>query len=192
MAADSVAAAEEITVTRKDSKLFWNGEYLIGYVGSFRYGQIVKFCHLPEFPKNLLPEILPGKSASENLRQESADENLLHSVEKFFVKEFVPVIQEELEAAGVEQSDLDSSSLMIGVGPWLYIIEPGFQASSYVHDYAALGVAEQAGLVALDVLAEQSKTAGAVDDPQCRLLSVLTSIEKHSIYVKPPWLLLNT
>ena len=165
MAADSVAAGAELTVIRKEAKLFWNGPYLIGFCGSFRFGQIVKFCELPRMPLELF----------------GGDDN---KVEGFFVREFVPALQDAMEDSGINHDDLNESSLMVGVGQYLFIIEPGFQVSSYMHDYAALGVAEQAGLVGLDVI------SGGL--PENRLNRVLESIEKHSIYVKRPWVFGNT
>lgn len=169
MAVDSVAAGSEVTVIRKESKMYWNGQYLIGFVGSFRYGQVVKFTDLPEFPEELLSP--------------DADEN---KVEGFFVRQFIPVLQDAVYDANVDPEDLRESSLMVAVGPHLFVIEPGFQIMSYVHDYAALGIAEQAALVALDVL------GGASGDINHKLSLVLTSIEKHSVYVKAPFCLATT
>ena len=183
MAVDSVAASADTTVIRKETKMFWNGEYLIAFVGSFRYGQAVKFCSLPTFPENLLenlpPEILPQKSAYENLPQE----NLL---ERWFVTEWIPSIKNAMWDGGVDSEDIDCSSMLVAVGPWLLVVE-GFQVSSYQHDHAALGVAEQAGLVGLDVL-----TRAGLENPQDILVYTLDSIEQHSIYVKRPWYVAST
>jgi hypothetical protein len=184
MAVDSVAASADTTVIRKETKMFWNGEYLIAFVGSFRYGQAVKFCSLPRFPENLLTENLPEKSAD----QKSAYENLPQEnlLERWFVTEWIPNIKSAMWDGGVDSEDIDCSSMLVAVGPWLLVVE-GFQVSSYQHDHAALGVAEQAGLVGLDVL---TKTWGG--PPETILQLVLDSIEQHSIYVKRPWYIATT
>jgi len=184
MAVDSVAASADTTVIRKETKMFWNGEYLIAFVGSFRYGQAVKFCQLPTFPENLLTENLPEKSATGNSAYENLpQENLL---ERWFVTEWIPNIKNAMWDGGVDSEDIDCSSMLVAVGPWLLVVE-GFQVSSYQHNHAALGVAEQAGLVGLDVLSR-----AGIKNIEDILVYTLDSIEQHSIYVKRPWYVANT
>lgn len=178
MAADSVGASAEITVIRKEPKIFWNQDYLIGFVGSFKLGQVVKFCDLPEFPKIL---------RHEKFAEKFAPGNFADRVEKFFVKEFVPALEDAAEAGGLSAEETSESCLMIGIAEHLYLIESNLQVGSYVHDYAAIGVAEQAGLTGLDV----ADRAG-IEDPLERLSIVASSIETHSIYIKKPWYVART
>jgi hypothetical protein len=193
MATDSVAAAGEITVVSSQSKIFWNQEYLIGFCGSFRIGQVVKFCSLPTFPKFLLNEFLPEISAPENLPEISADENLpknsayKYEADRFMITEFIPALEDQLSAAGCGLHDESGTSLMVAVGPWIYVIEPGYQVNSYSLDYAALGVAEQAGLVGLAV--QMPFRAGRASKILTNTLDIL---ERHSIYVKRPYTVAST
>ena len=46
------------TTVRKDDKIFVNREYIIGYCGSFRMGQLLKYSRLPIMPKEFKGENL--------------------------------------------------------------------------------------------------------------------------------------
>lgn len=59
IAADSAASAEDSIEVRANRKVFRNGEYLIGFTGSFRVGQVLQYgTGLPAPKRDLLGHIV--------------------------------------------------------------------------------------------------------------------------------------
>lgn len=108
-------------VSRSDEKVFVNDEFLFGFCGSFRTGQLVR--HATKFPK---------KAAA---KTDMA----------FLVTDFVNVIREcqsshgALSRASEEESLAGGTSLLLGYNGMLYTVENDLQIGCPAEGYAACG-----------------------------------------------------
>lgn len=174
MAADSVALAEDFIVPRIDSKIFANGEFLIGYAGSYRFGQILKFAEFPEPPK-----ILPENSASEKLPIVSGDLPADWKIaEKFMITEFVPALR-----GAVAGEDIENGCCIVAFDKYMFVIDLDTHVAVYRDNFAALGLAEREALCVNDAL---QRGGVVVEDPTIYLTNILESIKRYTV-IDGPW-----
>jgi hypothetical protein len=181
--ADSIGMDESLYYNRRlDRKIFWNNEYLIGFTGSFRGGQILKHkLELPNFPPQYLPQNFCPEIKDVSLRNLPSE--LLILVENFFVNEIVDTIKSAFEQGGWANSEDDFVWFLIACGPYMVVIQNDLQVE-IVEDYTSIGVAAPLALGALAV----TETMG----PEERLLLSLAVASKHSAGVTEPFLVDHT
>jgi ATP-dependent protease HslVU (ClpYQ) peptidase subunit len=159
--ADSYSYTKRI---RKDSKVFKNGEYIIGYTSSFRMGQLLRFNELP------IPKV------GEDLYQ-------------FFCTKFIDTIREILKKGGyatVKENAEQGGCFLVGYRDRLFEIESDFQVSEVADSFDSIGCGSNFSLGALKILEKESIS------PIEKISRALEVASYFSAYVTPPFLVMRT
>lgn len=172
--ADSIATTETLTM-RADpitsGKLFRNGPFVIGVVGSFRFANLLRFWEAP-VPKD---DIEPGDFV------------------RFMVTEWVPALKNflkevgETEAIGGEKEEGLSTAAVIGYKGSLVTLFGDFQIAELIEDYIAIGFGAELAMGSL-------YTTGIVKSypPDMRVTLAIRACDHHSPYACEPILLIST
>lgn len=164
MGADSAGVAGVDLTVRADQKVFNNGEFLIGYAGSFRMGQLLRYALKP--PKYY------------------EDEKDLYA---YMVTDFVNAVRNCFKDGGYAQIDKGEEiggNFLVGVRGRLFKIESDYQVGESVYPYSAVGCGEAYALGALSV----THTVA----PEKRIQLALSTAESFSAGVRGPFVVLNT
>jgi hypothetical protein len=166
MAGDSSANDLEnlASFSRSETKVFHNGQYLMGIAGQCRCSQVMHYVFTP--PR--MPSHVQGPA----------------EVIEFMVREFIPVLRVCLEEQGVttgEVTDPFPGNALIGVRGILLELEPDFQISSNTDPFGAAGQASPYCLGAFNA------TQNLIEDPIDRLWAVLDAAGAYSMAVKKPF-----
>lgn len=122
MGADSAGIDDDCNVMiRLDRKLFRKGEFVIGFAGSYRMGQVLQY----QFS-------MPSLASGDDLMA-------------YMVTKFIPTVRSVLEKNGVE----DEPSLLVGVRDRLFLIDSDSQVAEHACGYAAIGVGAPYGYASL-------------------------------------------
>lgn len=161
MGADSVGVDGHLgACQRLDTKLFRNGEFLIGFTTSFRMGQLLRCKFKP-------PAI------------ETWD------LWRYMATDFVDAARGTMRDGGFlrkgEDGDDVGGGFLVGVRGQLFEIESDFQAGVPADGYASCGCGAAIALGALAV------TTG--DEPRARLQTALMAAERHSAGVRAPFII---
>jgi len=100
-------------------KIFRNNEFIIGYTGSFRMGQLLQFMKIPPCNK--------------------PDEN-------YMINKFIETIRSEFKTKGyskVDNNEETGGSFLVGVKDCLYQISSDFQVQRYNDGIASIGSGEE-------------------------------------------------
>jgi ATP-dependent protease HslVU (ClpYQ) peptidase subunit len=144
---DSVGS-DEMRYDRADEKVFKNGDYLIGFAGSYRLGQIAKITVFPEFPKNFTTIVKASKKSNGKKLAIEVHPMERQDIELWFIANFIPVLREAIkEEAGDERFEF-----IIAADKWLFVVESDYQAGMYKSPYIAIGSGSQIALGALAIL----------------------------------------
>lgn len=154
LAADSLGSSSTgFKNERKDTKLFSNGPFIIGFCGSFRMGQLLRFSFSPEAQK------------------------LEQSDYAYMCTTFVNAVRHCFEDGGVmvkeENTDAAHGSFLVAYKGVLYNIESDYQVGVPRDDYDACGSGTQIALGAL-------YATGAIKDPKKRLLVALEAASRYN------------
>lgn len=158
MGADSHASDDDSLYPRNDKKLFRNEEYLIGYCGSYRVGQVVQYAFLP-------PE-LPALGED------------LHS---FMVRSFVPSLISCLrdgDAIDDKNPAESTARLLVGVRGALFNVDYDFHVG-IPQDYDAIGSGCASARASL-FTTETIDPVGSLMSPRVRLELALTAAVKFT------------
>jgi hypothetical protein len=149
-------------VLRKDSKVFKNGEFLMGFTTSFRMGQLLRWSFVP-------PAHPEGVSD-----------------ERFMSTTFVDAVRKCFTDGGFAKKDNEVQSggtFIIGYRKHLYVMEEDFQIGLYHDDYVAVGCGDSIALGCL------YGTAGM--KPQKRVETALEAAAKYSAGVRAPFVIMK-
>ena len=161
MGGDSAAVSRLDVCVRKDPKVFRSGGFVIGYAGSFRMGQLLRF--------KLRPPPVKRKDLFEYMCTVFIDE-----VRKILKKGGFTEIDNNVEHGGV---------FLVGARGRIFEIESDFQVGEAMADYAAIGCG---GCYALGALAASSGL-----EPGARVMQALGIAEKFSGGVRAPFLVVR-
>lgn len=127
--ADSAGVAEGGALTpRQDEKIFFNGDFLIGFSGSFRLGQIARYHFHP-----------PSYTRSDRTYDIA-----------YMVRHFVPALREALSVHGFDTSGQgDEWAMLVGVSQQIYRIDHDFQVGQSTFQFDAIGAGDQIALGAM-------------------------------------------
>lgn len=130
--ADSSASSEgsDFILSRSDAKVFRVGSFIIGFSGSFRFGQIMRFSFKP-------PEHKSGKSDY-----------------AYMCSDFVTKLQSTLEKNRFngqnDKTEMESSTeLLVGYNRELYYVGQDYQIGINNDNYSAIGCSDVIALGAL-------------------------------------------
>ena len=143
-------------------KVFSRDNYVVGFSGSFRAGQILRHhLDLPPIPEKLQKHAFQPKIA-----------------EEFFVKFFIESVKHAFSVYGFENTDDDACFFLVGVGGTLVTIESDFQVGIY-DDYASVGTGSAYALGSL------YSTPGR--EPEQRINLALEAASMYNATVAPPF-----
>ena len=154
---DSAGVARWSVTIRADTKVFRNGPYIMGFTGSFRMGQLLRYSLVPPVPHTW-------------------------DVDRFMATEFVSAIRDCLRDGGYARNDSGNESgghFLVGIQGRLYQIESDFQIGRSVDDYQAVGAGEE--------YAQGSLHTTAGEPPEERVRKALAAATHHSTAVRPPF-----
>lgn len=158
MGADSAALSELRLTLRSDTKVFHNGDFLIGFTSSFRMGQLLRF----EFAPPAHPDGI--------------------NCYAYMVKYFIPAVRQCLKDGGYAKSDQQKESggcFLVGYKGHLFNIDSDYQVGMLFDDFYSIGGGAQVALGALSISTNNS--------PKERVLSALKAAERWHAGVRGPF-----
>lgn len=156
---DSAGVAGYALDIRADSKVFRNGDYVMGFTSSFRMGQLLNHSFKP--PKAPITRL-----------------------ERFMVRDFVPAVMECLDTGGwlsTENGRREGGTFLVGVRGSLFGIWGDFQVGSSRDGYLAIGCGEEYAIGSLHT----SKGRPA----RARVKAALEAAAHHSGGVSSPFVI---
>jgi ATP-dependent protease HslVU (ClpYQ) peptidase subunit len=162
MGADSAGVGGWDHVSRKDKKVFFNGEFLIGFTTSFRMGQLLQYKFIP-------PEIPEGM-------------DLFEYMVSLFVEEWRVVSRNAGFTERVNEKE-SSGQFLVAARGRLFCIYSDFQVeeSNANHNTAGCGYAYAAGAI------EAFNETGKIMDGEEVVLKALEIAERCSAGVRGPF-----
>lgn len=160
---DSAGTAGNMTQrVRKDKKVFVKGEFIIGFCGSFRMGDLLK--HTLKLPE-----------------QQTGHDNV-----SFIVNEFVTALRTCLdeENAKTRGEDKLAPDILVGYRGQLFNISCDYQVGQPNSGFDAVGCGAD---VALGAMHASRKTR----DPRKRITEALEASALNNAAVCPPWVILS-
>lgn len=146
---------------RRDSKVFKNGEYLIGVSGSWRRAQELRFALLPQAPA-LDHKMAPTDSF------------------EFMVRKFLPALRKMVEGT---YSPVDDFELLVGFRGRLFHVYDTSQVSEEIADFEACGSGAQ--------VARGSMFSSKFTDPARKITEALQAAERFCSGVRGPFNILD-
>lgn len=147
---------------RADAKVFTNGPYAMGFTGSFRMGQLLRYTLTAPQPEGDLA--------------------------RFMATTFINAIRETLKDGGwaaKENEREEGGTFLVGVHGRLFCIEGDYQVGEAVDGFAAIGAGQEIALGALYA------TARSRMNPHRRVRLALEAAERFSAYVRGPFAIVN-
>lgn len=162
MGGDSAAVSEFDLVVRREPKVFFNGEFLIGFTTSFRMGNLLRFTFKP-------PEFADERDPFEYI---STD--FVNALRRCFKRGGYAKKSEEVEEGGC---------FLVGCRGRLFQIDEDYQVGEPAEDYAAVGCGH--------AYAKGSLFATNWSFPDARVRYALEAAERHSCGVRSPFTILT-
>lgn len=162
---DSAGIGGYSLTVRRDSKVFLNGPYVMGFCGSFRMGQLLRWALQPPPPGD--PDALEG----------------------FMSTTWIDAVRLTLKDGGYAGHMSDGQeaggSFLVGVMGRLFTVDYDYQVGEPMDGYAAVGCGADLSLGALHA------TRDAGMDAEERVMVALRAAEYHSAGVSGPFVLLR-
>ena len=158
---DSAASSGWDMTVRSDPKVFASGAYVMGFTGSFRMGQLLRYSFAPPAP--------PGPDGD------------LH---RFMCTDFTDALRQCLKDGGWAEKDNEreglgtGGSFLAGVAGRLFIVEADYQVGEPADGYAACGCGWQVARGAL---------FASGGPPAQRLAVAMAAAERFSNGVRAPF-----
>ena len=160
---DSAGVSEWSLTVRADSKVFTNGPYAMGFCGSFRMGQLLRYTLATPEPDS--------------------------DLERFMATTFIDAVRECFKTGGwlkKENEREEGGLFLVGVQGRLFRIDDDFQVGESADGFAAVGSGEEFALGALYATA-RSRMA-----PRKRIKLALEAAERFSTGVRGPFAYITT
>jgi ATP-dependent protease HslVU (ClpYQ) peptidase subunit len=147
---------------RRDKKVFVRGEFLFGFCGSFRMGQLLKH-------KLVLPE-----------KQQGGNDV------SYMVNEFVTSVRNCLEEENKNLSDEDKLTpyFLVGYRGKLYNIQPDYQVAQAEDGFEAVGSGADIAIGAMHA-------SKSVKNCKKRITQALEASARNNAAVRPPYTILS-
>jgi ATP-dependent protease HslVU (ClpYQ) peptidase subunit len=155
---DSAGVSGWDLTVRGDSKVFRNGDVVMGFTSSFRMGQLLRYKFVP-----------PTHDAA-------------HGVEQYMVTAFVDAVRDCLKAGGYAKRENDAESggvFLVGYRGHLFAIQADYQVANSADGYTAVGCGDQ--------IARGALYATAGRPPMERVMVALEAAERCSAGVRAPF-----
>ncbi|EIV91013.1 hypothetical protein [Frankia sp. QA3] len=154
---DSAGVAGWSITVRADTKVFRNGEFIMGFTDSFRMGQLLRYSLVPPVPQDW-------------------------DLDRFMATDFIAVVRDCLREGGFARNDSGNESgglFLVGIRGHLYRIDSDYQIGRSVDDYYAVGSGDEYACGSLH------STRGL--DAEQRVQMALEAAAHHSTGVCPPF-----
>lgn len=156
---DSAAINDYGLSIRKDKKIFVKGDFIFGFAGSYRMGQLLKYSFIPpEHDKNM-------------------------DTYEYMVLNFIETLRECLSKGGLTAIKNNEEEIggifLVGYKQRLFCVQSDFQVSERVDSFDAIGVGDQVALGSL------YSTNGM--HPEERILQALKASENFNSGVRGPF-----
>ncbi len=161
MGADSAGVAGLSVTIRADTKIFRNGEFILGFTSSFRMGQLLRYSLVPPAPRDW-------------------------DLDRFMATEFVQSVRDCLREGGFARNESGVESggtFLAALRGQLYRIDSDFQIGRSVDSYDAAGCGEEFALGSLHGSGDLP--------PVERVRRALEAAAHHSGAVSPPFHILD-
>lgn len=165
MGGDSAGTAGNMNQRiRADKKVFVKGEFIIGFCGSFRMGDLLK--HTFEIP----------------------DTAEVTDPDKFMVNQFVDALRNLLETenkkAGLSDRDKLYPSILVGFRGRLYNVESDYQCGRPEDGFDSVGSGSSVAVGAMH-------GSRSIKSPRKRIEAALEAAARNDAAVRPPFHILN-
>lgn len=165
---DSCASDGSEKVARKDPKVFELGNMVIGYAGSFRFGQLLRYKFAP-----------PGKKDD----QEDYE---------YLVTDWLDALRHTCKEGGLtkvedNEETLPDSSAIIGYNGRLFVLDSDLNLGEPVTNFYAIGAGSAVAFGALNASWVLSKKM----QPRRRLTLALESASMFAVGVEPPFVIIS-
>jgi ATP-dependent protease HslVU (ClpYQ) peptidase subunit len=151
-------------MVRNDPKIYQVGEFLFGFTGSFRMGQLLGYS----MPKLIKEEAMP--------------------IHQFMVTTFIDTVRQVLKDGGFASKKDENESggtFLVGYRGHLFCVEGDYQVGEVAQDYCAVGCGAQ---IALGSLCTSSYHDLLIDEPEQRLRIALEAAQEFSAGVRAPFI----
>lgn len=163
MGGDSAGVSHYGITARKDTKVFRNGPFLMGFTSSFRMGQLLAYKLKVPVRKPEYEEILP-----------------------FMVTTFIDAVRACLKDGGFSRSisgEETGGTFLVGYGERLFRISDDFQVGESYDDYDAVGCGDNFAIGSLFTTLKSEMT------PLARITMALEAAAHHSSGVCAPFVI---
>jgi len=160
---DSAGVSNHDLVVRADQKVFVNGPYVMGFSGSYRMGQLLRYSFKPPRP-------------------------MFRRLEKFMVTTFIDAVRECLKKGGylhVKEGteEAETASFVVGVMGRLFIIESDLQVAASHDGFVTVGSGSS--------VASGSLFSTEGKPPRERVLTALNAAERFTSSVRRPFVIVK-
>jgi len=162
MGADSAGVGGYYIERRADSKVFVNGEFIIGFTTSFRMGQLLRYGFCP-------PKPTEGKDIFE-----------------YMVTDFVDAVRNRLKSGGfaaTKDGEESGGTFLVGYRGRLFNVQNDYQVAEQFGDYAACGCGQDIALGSM------FSTKGKPTEERIR--TALEAAEEYNAGVRGPFNILK-
>ncbi len=160
MGGDSAGASGNSLSIRADRKVFINEDYIMGFTGSFRMGQLLRYNFKP--PKFY-------------------EDFGLYS---FMVNEFINGIRKCLKKGGFakKKDEVEKGGLfLVGYKSKLFVVDSDYQVGETIDNFASIGSGSEVALGSLYSTKDLNKRS------EYRISLALESAEHFTVYVRKPF-----
>ena len=171
---DSAAVAESFTMSRKDPKVFKNGDFIFGFTSSFRMGDLLRHSFVP-------PKKPKGGYTRDYMCVDFIDE-----VRACFMAGGIVTLDEGVESCG---------DFLVGIEDRLYEISDDYQVGEYINDYICVGCGRDHAMGALYAIQELSgdiTRKNLIPTPKDKVRLALEAAAAFSGWVKEPFHIIST
>jgi ATP-dependent protease HslVU (ClpYQ) peptidase subunit len=167
MGGDSAGVdSHSLSITlRKDRKVFRRGEVLIGFCGSYRMGQLLRWKFAPEV--------------------QSSDATVDQYIHLYFLDEVRRVLEEGKFTSNDKGVEEIAGNFLIGYRKNIYHVESDYQIGQPVANYAACGCGRDL------ILGSLYTTEKCRAEPKKRIILALEAAEEYSCGVRRPFIIMN-
>ncbi len=164
---DSAGVAGHQLSVRADEKVFKVGEFLVGFTSSFRMGQLLRHGWVPPLPNVV----------------RNGERIVDQDVSEFLATKFIDAVRARLKEGGFAERDKEverGGYFVLGFRGRLFSVMSDYQVAEFADPYAAAGCGEDIALGAMFATREMK-------DPEARIRIALEAAERHSAYVRGPF-----
>lgn len=157
MGADSAGVSGLSLMVRTDRKVFTNGDFIMGFTGSFRMGQLLNHAFTP-----------PRRHADVD-------------IEKFMATDFINAVRDCLKSGGYAEKHHESEQggrFLVGYSGRLFVVDSDYQVGEVIYGFDSVGCGSDIALGSL------YSTSGK---PLKRLRKALKAAECFSAGVRGPF-----